>query len=50
MAGHPGEVRCTVCGAILASWQESRLMAYRIVMPIAHKYWLSPDVPSQPHI
>jgi len=50
MAGHPGEGRCTLCGAILASWQEPRLRAYRIVMPIAHKYWLSPDAPRQPHM
>jgi len=40
MAGQPGEVRCTLCGAVLASWQEPWLRAYRLVMPIAHKYWL----------
>jgi predicted Zn finger-like uncharacterized protein len=43
--GRPGEVRCTVCGAVLASWQEPRLRAYRLVIPIEHKYWRIPDVP-----
>jgi predicted Zn finger-like uncharacterized protein len=44
-AGRPDEVRCAVCGSVLASWQEPRLRAYRLVMPIEHKYWRMPDVP-----
>jgi hypothetical protein len=50
MAGHPGEVRCTLCGAVLASWREPRLRAYRLVMPLEHKYWRSLDAPPPPHI
>jgi predicted Zn finger-like uncharacterized protein len=49
IAGRPGEVRCTVCGAVLASWREPRLRAYRLVMPIEHKYWRIPEAPP-PHI
>jgi len=48
IAGHAGQVRCTVCGGVLASWQEPRFRVYRLVMPIDHKYWRLPDPPPPP--
>jgi hypothetical protein len=35
---------------VLASWQEPHLRAYRLVIPIEHKYWCSPDVPAPPPV
>ena len=31
--GSPGRAECSVCGALLASWQESKLRAYRLTSP-----------------
>ncbi|TMJ54603.1 MAG: hypothetical protein E6G85_04760 [Alphaproteobacteria bacterium] len=36
--GSPGRAHCTVCGELLASWQEPRLRAYRLILPPEHKY------------
>ncbi len=43
--GGPGRAECSVCGALLASWQESKLRAYRLTSPPGHKY---PSVPLPP--
>jgi hypothetical protein len=37
-AGRPGQADCAVCGKLLEVWQEPRLRAYRLVMPLEHKY------------
>jgi uncharacterized Zn finger protein len=36
--GSPGRVQCSICGELLASWQEPKLRAYRLIMPSKHKY------------
>jgi hypothetical protein len=36
--GTPGRARCSICGGMLASWQEPKLRVYRLVMPPEHKY------------
>jgi hypothetical protein len=43
--GSPGHAQCAVCGAVLASWQEPKLRAYRLMSPAGHKY---PRVPTPP--
>jgi transcription elongation factor Elf1 len=35
--GSPGRAECTVCGKLLESWQEPKLRAYRLLMPLEHK-------------
>jgi len=45
-AGGPGQVECAVCGKLLEVWQEPRLRAYRLVMPLEHKYGSVPAPPS----
>jgi hypothetical protein len=45
-AGSPGWAECTVCGKLLDSWQHPKLKAYRLVMPLAHKYKRIPAPPS----
>jgi hypothetical protein len=44
--GNPGQARCAVCGDLLASWQEPKLRAYRLVLPPEHKYPRIPVPPS----
>jgi hypothetical protein len=44
--GSPGRAECTVCGNFLESWQEPRLRAYRLVMPLKQKYKPIPASPS----
>jgi predicted Zn finger-like uncharacterized protein len=44
--GSPGRVQCTVCGELLASWQEPKLKAYRLILPPEHKYSTVPVPPS----
>jgi hypothetical protein len=44
--GSPGRAHCTVCGALLASWQEPKLRAYRLILPPEHKYSNVPVPPS----
>ena len=44
--GSPGRAECTVCGNFLESWQEPKLRAYRLVMPLKHKYKPIPAPPS----
>jgi uncharacterized Zn finger protein len=36
--GRPGRAFCRVCGALLASWEEPKLRAYRLILPPRHKY------------
>jgi uncharacterized Zn finger protein len=36
--GSPGRIECSVCGALLDSWQAPRLRAYRLVLPPERKY------------
>jgi uncharacterized Zn finger protein len=36
--GKPGRADCIVCGGILDSWQEPRMIAYRLVSSAEHKY------------
>jgi zinc-ribbon domain len=43
--GRPGRAQCSVCGELLASWQEPKLKAYRLILPPQHKY---PTVPVPP--
>jgi uncharacterized Zn finger protein len=44
--GSPGSARCSVCGGLLASWQEPKLRAYRLILAPAHKYSNVPVPPS----
>jgi predicted Zn finger-like uncharacterized protein len=44
--GSPGQVRCTICGAVLASWQDPKLRAYRLILAPEHKYSSVPVPPS----
>jgi hypothetical protein len=36
--GRPGQAECGVCGALLESWQEPKMKAYRLVLAPEHKY------------
>jgi predicted Zn finger-like uncharacterized protein len=44
--GGPGEVRCAACGQVLASWDEPKLIAYRLMLSPRHKYLRVPLPPS----
>jgi hypothetical protein len=44
--GRSGRAECVVCGKVLQSWQEPRLRAYRLVMPLELKYKPIPAPPS----
>jgi hypothetical protein len=44
--GRPGRAQCRVCGGLLASWQESKLRAYRLILHPQHKYSNVPVPPS----
>jgi hypothetical protein len=43
--GSPGRAECIVCGALLESWQEPKIKAYRLVLAPEYKY---PQVPVPP--
>jgi uncharacterized Zn finger protein len=43
--GSPGRAQCTVCGELLASWQEPKLKAFRLILPPEHKYSTVPVPP-----
>ena len=45
--GNPGRAQCSVCGGLLASWQEPRLRAYRLILAPEHKYSNVPVPPVQ---
>jgi uncharacterized Zn finger protein len=47
MKGSPGRAQCTICGELLASWEEPKLRAYRLILPSEHKY-SSVRVPPSP--
>jgi hypothetical protein len=36
--GNPGRAQCSICGNLIASWQEPKLRAYRLVMTPERKY------------
>lgn len=44
--GSPGRAHCTVCGELLASWQEPKLRAYRLILSPELKYSRVPVPPS----
>ena len=46
MRGSPGRAQCTICGRLLASWEEPRLRAYRLTLAPDHKYPRIPVPPS----
>ncbi len=43
--GRPGEAGCTLCGNLLAKWDQSKLRAFRLIMAVEHRY---ADVPMPP--
>jgi hypothetical protein len=45
MQGSPGRAECSVCGAVLESWREPKLKAYRLALSPASKY---PRIPAPP--
>jgi uncharacterized Zn finger protein len=47
--GSPGRAECTVCGALLESWQEPKIKAYRLVLSPEFKYPRVPTPPSPMH-
>jgi|SRR5882672_6370869 len=47
--GSPGRAQCAVCGGHLASWQEPKLRAYRLILAPEHKYLGVPVPPSPVH-
>jgi hypothetical protein len=47
--GSPGRAQCRICGGLLASWQEPKLRAYRLVLPPQQKYSNVPVPPSPVH-
>jgi uncharacterized Zn finger protein len=47
--GSPGRAECSVCGAVLAAWQEPKLRAYRLVLSPELKYPRIPAPPSPVH-
>jgi hypothetical protein len=44
--GGPGRAECAVCGKLLESWQDPRLKAYRLVIPLEHRHGPSPRLSS----
>jgi hypothetical protein len=36
--GPAGRENCAVCGQTIASWGDHRLKAFRLVVPLEHKY------------
>ncbi len=38
LPGRAGEAHCVVCGALMASWQQPRLQAFRLMMAPEDKY------------
>jgi len=44
--GSPGRAQCSICGTLLASWQEPKLRAYRLILSPEHKYSSVPVPPS----
>jgi len=44
--GSPGSAQCRICGGLLASWQEPKLRAYRLILQPEHKYSNVPVPPS----
>jgi hypothetical protein len=44
--GKPGQTNCTLCGNVLAKWDESRLRAFRLIMASEHRYAGVPVPPS----
>ena len=36
--GKPGQMDCTLCGNLLARWDEARLRAFRLTMAVEHRY------------
>jgi hypothetical protein len=48
-AGSPGSAKCTICGKLLDSWQDPKLRAYRLVIPLERKYKHIPAPPSPAH-
>jgi len=44
----PGHADCSICGELLASWQEPRMRAYRLEVPPELKY-PSVEAPPSPH-
>jgi uncharacterized Zn finger protein len=43
--GSPGQARCSACGGLLASWDEPKLIAYRLMLSPRHKYLRVPLPP-----
>jgi len=46
--GNPGRAKCAVCGALIESWEEPKLRAYRLVLPPTTDYPLAAP-PSPAH-
>jgi len=44
--GSPGRVVCTVCSALLDSWQEPKMKVHRLVLSGERKYHRVPVPPS----
>jgi hypothetical protein len=44
--GGPGQADCVICGALLESWQEPKLKAFRLVMVVEHRYAKVPPRPT----
>ena len=38
LPGNPGQANCVVCGALMASWQQPRMQAFRLTIAPEHKY------------
>jgi hypothetical protein len=44
--GSPGQEKCGLCGGLLAQWHEPKLRAFRLIMPVAHRYAHVPSPPA----
>ncbi|MGC1558774.1 MAG: hypothetical protein WA820_02895 [Bradyrhizobium sp.] len=44
-AGSAGRAECAVCGKLLESWENTRLRAYRLVIPLEHRGRPNPAAP-----
>ena len=44
--GTAGQVKCVMCGKLLATWQDPKLRAFRLVMSPEHRYARFPASPS----